>query len=410
MLTNSPPFGAFRGFGAPQGLFACERHMDRIAAELGIDPVELRRINLIREGDSTATGQVIRDGADRVAIMERALELSEFDQRRAEHAVFNEAEQTRRRGIGLATFFHGAGFTGSGEVFLDSEVHVAGLPDGRVEVRTANVEMGQGALTVFTQLVVDRLAVAPESVVIAPVDTSIVPNSGPTVASRTAMVVGGLVERACDDLMETVGVGADEGGGALAAAIRAWHAAHPGEELLGRARYRQPEHIEWDEELYRGDAYGAYAWGAYVADVEVDLRTFTVTVRDFVAVQEIGRVLNETLARGQIQGGVVQALGWALLEECKWRDGALENAQLTNYIIPTTRDVPPIRVEFLEAPYPHGAGGAKGIGELPFDGVAPAVANALAAAGAGDPRVVPLTPERVMDLVMGSSPRDEDSP
>jgi len=410
MLTNSPPFGAFRGFGAPQGLFACERHMDRIAAELGIDPVELRRINLIREGDSTATGQVIRDGADRVAVMERALELSEFDERRAEHSVFNAVEQTRRRGIGLATFFHGAGFTGSGEVFLDSEVHVAGLPDGRIEVRTANVEMGQGALTVFTQLAVDRLGVAPESVVIAPADTSIVPNSGPTVASRTAMVVGGLVERACDDLRETVGLGADADGGSLTAAIRAWHAAHPGEELLGRARYRQPEHIEWDDESYRGDAYGAFAWGAYVADIEVDLRTFAVTVRDFVAVQEIGRVLNETLARGQIQGGVVQALGWALLEECKWRDGALENAQLTNYIIPTTRDVPPIRVEFLEAPYPHGAGGAKGIGELPFDGVAPAVANALAAAGAGDPRVVPLTPERVMDLVMGSSPRDEDSP
>lgn len=410
MLTNSPPFGAFRGFGAPQGLFACERHMDRIAAELGIDPVELRRINLIREGDSTATGQVIRDGADRVAVMERALELSEFDERRAEHSAFNEVEETRRRGIGLATFFHGAGFTGSGEVFLDSEVHVAGLPDGRIEVRTANVEMGQGALTVFTQLAVDRLGVAPESVVIAPADTSIVPNSGPTVASRTAMVVGGLVERACDDLRETVGLGADAGSGALAAAIGAWHGAHPGEKLLGRARYRQPEHIEWDDESYRGDAYGAFAWGAYVADIEVDLRTFAVTVRDFVAVQEVGRVLNETLARGQIQGGVVQALGWALLEECKWRDGALENWQLTNYIIPTTQDVPPIRVEFLEAPYPHGAGGAKGIGELPFDGVAPAVANALAAAGAGDPRTIPLTPERVMDLVTSISARDNDSP
>ena len=196
----------------------------------------------------------------------------------------------------------------------------------------------------------------------------------------------------------------------LAAAIGAWHGAHPGEKLLGRARYRQPEHIEWDDESYRGDAYGAYAWGAYVADVEVDLRTFAVTVRDFVAVQEVGRVLNETLARGQIQGGVVQALGWALLEECKWRDGALENWQLTNYIIPTTQDVPPIRVEFLEAPYPHGAGGAKGIGELPFDGVAPAVANALAAAGAGDPRTIPLTPERVMDLVTSISARDNDSP
>jgi len=410
MFTNSPPFGAFRGFGAPQSLFACERHMNRIAAELGMDPVELRRINLIREGDSTATGQVIRDGADRVAIMERALELSRFGQRRAEHCAFNAAEETRRRGIGLATFFHGAGFTGSGEVYLDSEVHVAGLPDGRVEVRTANVEMGQGTLTVFTQLVAVRLGIEPESVVIAPADTAVVPNSGPTVASRTVMVVGGLVERACDDLRETLGVGADEGGQALSAAIRAWHADHPREALLGRARYRQPEHMTWDDESYRGDAYGAYAWGAYVADVEVDLRTFAVRVRDFVAVQEIGRVLNETLARGQIQGGVVQALGWTLLEECRWRDGALENSQLTNYTIPTTGDVPPIHVEFLEVPYPHGAGGAKGIGELPFDGVAPAVANALAAAGVGDPRVVPLTPERVMDLVMGSSAREGSAP
>ena len=185
-------------------------------------------------------------------------------------------------------------------------------------------------------------------------------------------------------------------------AIRSWHLAHPGEELRGSARYRPPADIQWDDSSYRGDAYAAFAWGAYVADVEVDLRTFSVSVRDFVAVQEVGRVLNETLARGQIQGGVVQALGWALLEECKWRDGALENAQLTNYVIPTSADVPPIRVEFLEAPCAHGAGGAKGIGELPFDGVAPAVANALAAAGAGDPRVIPLTPERVMDLFVGS--------
>ncbi len=116
--------------------------------------------------------------------------------------------------------------------------------------------------------------------------------------------------------------------------------------------------------------------------------------------QEVGRVLNDTLARGQIQGGVVQALGWTLLEECKWRDGALENGQLTNYVIPTTVDVPSIRVAFLEAPYPQGAGGAKGIGELPFDGVAPAVANAVAAATGADPRSIPLTPERLLDMLL----------
>ena len=399
MFTNLPPFGAFRGFGAPQSQFACERHMDRIAAEIGMDPVELRRTNLIGNGDSTATGQVIRDGADRIEVMERALEMSDYRGRQAEHVAFNETSPTLRRGVGLATFFHGAGFTGSGEVFLDSEVHVAGLPDGRVEVRSANVEMGQGTLTVFTQLVCDRLGVTPDAVRIAPADTASVPNSGPTVASRTVMVVGGLLEKACDDLRKRLGLGPDADGPALSQAVMDWHETNPGQTLLGRAKYEQPGHIEWDDETYRGDAYGAFAWGAYVADVEIDLRTFAVSVRDFVAVQEIGRVLLEVLARGQIQGGVVQALGWALLEECKWRDGGLENAQLTNYIIPTAGDVPPIRVDFLEAPYPHGAGGAKGIGELPFDGVAPAVANAVAAALGADPTSIPLTPETLHRLV-----------
>ncbi len=403
MFTNSPPFGAFRGFGAPQTQFACERHMNRIAEALGIDPVEIRRINLIGDGDSTATGQVIRDGADRIEVMQRALEMSDYRDRVAAHDEFNATDPTRRRGMGLATFFHGAGFTGSGEVFLDSEVHVAGLPDGRIEARTANVEMGQGTLTVFTQLVCDRLGVPAEAVVIAPADTARVPDSGPTVASRTVMVVGGLLEKACDDLRERVGLRRDAEGHALVAAVRRWHDENAGQELLGRAKYEQPEHVEWDDRTYRGDAYGAYAWGAYVADIEVDLRTFVVHVRDFVAVQEIGRVLHDTLARGQIQGGVVQALGWTLLEECKWRDGAMENSQLTNYIIPSAGDVPPIRVVFLEAPYPHGAGGAKGIGELPFDGVAPAVANAVASALGTDPTFVPITPEKLMDLLVGSA-------
>jgi CO/xanthine dehydrogenase Mo-binding subunit len=367
---------------------------------MGMDPVELRRRNLIQEGQSTATGQVIRDGADRVAVMERALEMADYHRRRREHATFNATGQSRRRGIGLAAFFHGAGFTGAGEVHLDSVVHVAGLPDGTVEVRTSTVEMGQGAATVFTGLAAAGLGCPPEMIRIAPPDTHRVPDSGPTVASRTSMIVGRLVERACHDLLERLGsAGGGDAGDRLSDAIVDWHRANPGGELVGQARYEKPPEIEWDEERYRGDAYGTYGWGTYVADVEVDLRTFTATVRDFVAVQEVGRVLNETLARGQIQGGVVQGIGWALLEECRWREGAMENPQLSNYVIPTAADVPPIRVGFLEVPYLHGASGAKGIGELPFDGAAPAVANAVAEAIDGDPRTLPLTPERLMELV-----------
>jgi len=401
MFTNAVPFGAFRGFGAPQSQFAGERHMDVIARTLGMDAIELRRINLLKDGQTTATGQVIRDGTDRLAVMGQALELSRYRERQREHAVFNATHATLRRGAGLATFYHGAGFTGGGEVALKSRVRVAGRPDGGVEVLSANIEMGQGTLTVFTELAAARLGLAPEDVTIAEADTSRVPNSGPTVASRTTMIVGGLVERAADDLRRRVGLDDTARGAMVKQAIRRWHQEHPGEvePLFGEATYEKPPGISWDDKTYRGDAYGAFAWAAYVAEVEVDLRTCATRVIDFVAVQEVGKVLNPTLARGQVQGGVVQGIGWALMEECKWRDGAMANNQLTNYLIPTSDDVPSVRVAFLENPYPHGAGGAKGLGELPIDGPAPAIVNAIAAATGADPRSIPVTPERLMELM-----------
>jgi CO/xanthine dehydrogenase Mo-binding subunit len=398
MFTNAVPFGAFRGFGAPQTHFANERHMDRIAARLGLDPAELRRRNLLRDGQSTATGQVIRDGTDRVALLDQALSLAGYDAKRTAHAVHNAASGTTRRGIGIATFHHGAGFTGSGEVALASRLHVAGLPDGRVEVRSANIEMGQGTLTVFTALAAARLGLELSDIVIAEADTSRVPNSGPTVASRTAMVVGHLVELACDALRGRVGLDADARGETVRAALRRWHEDHPGEDLVGEAVYQRPPGVSWNDATYRGDAYATFGWGAHVAEVEVDLRTWQTRVTDFVALQEVGHVLNECLARGQIQGGVAQAIGWALLEECRWQDGAMANAQLTNYIIPTSDDLPPIRVAFVENPYPLGAQGAKGLGELPMDGPAAAILNAVAAATGADPCAIPLTPERLMAI------------
>jgi len=213
------------------------------------------------------------------------------------------------------------------------------------------------------------------------------------------MIVGGLIERACEDLRRRVGLDDSARGAAVKQAIRRWHGEHPGEPLFGEAAYEKPPGLEWDDKTYRGDAYGAFGWAAYVAEVEVDMRTWATRVLDFVAVQEVGKVLNPTLARGQVQGGVVQGIGWALLEECKWRDGAMANNQLTNYLIPTSDDVPPTRVAFLENPYQYGAGGAKGLGELPIDGPAPAIANAVARATGADPHAIPLTPERLMELM-----------
>ncbi len=393
-LSNKPPFGAFRGFGAPQAFFALERHMDVIADELGIDPVELRRRNLLRAGQQMATGQVVRDEPDLVALLDKAVAESGYHEKRRAAEEFNRSHPYLRRGVGLACFQHGAGFTGAGESYLASEVAVAGLPEGAVEVRTAQTDMGQGAVTVLTQIVADRLGLPVEQVHMAVPDTARVPDSGPTVASRTVMIVGKLLERACDQLRARLPAGLPP-----AEAIRAWHAAHPGGELCGRARYEKPPEIEWDERTYRGDAYATYAWAVYVAEVEVDLRTYQPRVRDFVAVQDIGRVVNPTLARGQVQGGVVQAIGWALSEEVVWEAGAMLNCHLTDYIIPTAADVPPIRVIFAEHPTAYGPRGAKGLGELPHDGPAPAVLNAVCRAVGRRIDRIPLTPERLLEYI-----------
>lgn len=402
MLSNSVPYGAFRGFGAPQTLFACERHMDRVAAAVGMDPVEFRRINLLRDGQTTATGQVISGGTDRVGLLDRALSEAGYAQRRREAEEFNGTHPYLRRGVGVASILHGAGFTGNGEVYLNSKVAVAGLPDGRVEVLAASTEMGQGTNTVFTTITADATGLGVEDIVVGVPDTARVPNSGPTVASRTVMVVGKLIERACGELAALVradGASPPPRGAGLKAAIAGWHACNPGKELKAIATYQPPPGIKFDDKTYTGDAYATFAWGACVASVEVDLRTCGVRVLDMVAVQEIGKVLHPVLARGQVQGGVVQAIGWALMEECKFREGAMVNNQLTNYIIPTSDDVPPIRVVFVENPYPHGGGGAKGVGELPMDGPAPAILNAVAHATGADPTVIPLTPERLMPMI-----------
>jgi len=398
-LTNSVPYGAFRGFGAPQSEFATERHMDVIADRIGLDPVELRRINMIRDGQSTSTGQVIADGTDRIAVLDLAIEESDLHARRAEYESFNTTHAYLRRGVGLASIYHGGGFTGSGEDYLASKLHVRGLADGRIEVLSASTEMGQGAQTVFTSLAANHVGYAPDDIVVATPDTARVPNSGPTVASRTAMVVGRLLETALDDLRLTLGLTDVAKGESVKKAIIGWHAANPGGDLLGKSQYVKPPHVSWDEKTYKGDAYGVFAWATYVAQVEVDLRTYETRVIDFHSVQEIGRVLNRTLATGQIAGGIVQAIGWALLEDFVWDKGAMRNNQMTNYIIPSAMDVPPIKVSFMENPYAYGGGGCKGIGELPMDGPAPAILNAVHHAIGVQPTAIPLTPERLMELL-----------
>jgi CO/xanthine dehydrogenase Mo-binding subunit len=293
---------------------------------------------------------------------------------------------------------HGAGFTGSGEVHLSSVVDVEVTAEGRVRVLAASTEIGQGTNTIFSQLAADALGVGLDDVEIVQPDTSAVPDSGPTVASRTCMVVGRLVETAA----KSVRAALTEHGLHEPYSIPDFrHAcqkyiAERG-PLRRSSRYEPPPNVRWNDDKYEGDAYGTYAWAVYVAEVSVDTATFETRVDDFVAVQEVGTVIHPVLAAGQIEGGIAQAIGYALYEHVVWRDGRMANAQMTNYIMPTSMDLPPIRVFFEERPYAHGAAGAKGIGELPMDGVAPAIANAIAHATGGSPASIPITPEVLMD-------------
>jgi len=407
VATNAPPHGAFRGFGAPQSIFALERHMNKVAKACGLTPEEFRRRNFIRDGQMTATSQTINEGVDMNRVLDRALEMSGYREKRERFARENPASKVKR-GIGFATFMHGSGFTGSGERALGSIVGVEATREGRVRVLAASTEIGQGTNTIFSQIVSEALGVDESLVEVAQPDTRHVPNSGPTVASRTVMIVGKLVESASLGLKQTLLQSGFLSEGYDSAAFREGCAAYIGKhgELKSFSQYKQPPQIHWDDEKYQGDAYGAYAWAAYVAEVSIDLTTYETRVEDFVAVQEIGRVMHPVLAAGQIEGGVAQAIGFALYEKVVWKDGRMMNGQMTNYIMPTSVDLPPIRVAFEEVPYGYGPKGAKGIGELPMDGPAPAILNAIEEALTGLPQAsgfgcneIPFLPESLMKVL-----------
>ena len=409
LATNCPPHGAFRGFGAPQSLFAMERHMDHVADALGMAPEELRRRNFLKPGQTTTTGQTIRENIDLDALMGRALKESAYHAKRERFARENTGGGMKKKGIGLAAFLHGSGFTGSGERYLNSLAAMDVTVEGKARVLVSSTEFGQGTNTILCQIAAEALGIDYDAVEMGPPDTSVVPNTGPTVASRTSMVVGKLVHSAAIGLRQTLLASGllqkEYATGQFVAAARTYRAQHG--PLRSESRYEAPPDVHWDDQQYRGEAYAAYAWAVYVAEVSVDLATCGVTVDDFVAVQEVGRVLNPVLARGQIEGGVAQGIGWAIYEKVVWDRGRMQNNQMTNYIIPTTQDIPPIRVFFEELPYGHGAYGAKGIGELPMDGPAPAILNAIAHATGKQFDAVPLLPEDMFRYIALREPERE---
>ncbi len=420
VATNTPPNGAFRGFGAPQAAFAIERQIDRVAATLGLDPLVVRQRNFLDVGDTTATGQVLRDSVGSRAVLEATLEKSGYASRRAALAE-QPADARVRTGVGLSFFFHGAGFTGNGEAAIAGKLDVETTADGGVTILSGSTDIGQGTRTVFPQIAADALGIELGAVLMADPDTAHVPDSGPTVASRTCMVVGKLVEDACNGLAEALRLGVasqrrlppeavrfESGrfvwpGGAVSfqRAAQAYHRAKG--PLRVRAEYQDRDQLVWDAEAYRGDAYPCYAWASVVTEVEVDMVTYIPKVTRFVTAQDIGRAIHPVLAAGQIEGGSLQGLGWASMEEVRMRDGRYLNHRMTDCIIPTALDAPELDVTILEHPYANGPHGAKGLGELPMDLPAPAVAAALEQATGVRIEHVPFTPEALCQALAAAA-------
>lgn len=410
MATNTPPAGAFRGFGAPQTCFAYEMQMNRIAQTLGLSPLELRHKNLVHTGDITATGQELKLSVSAEQVLEAAVQRAHYEAERA--AAAKSSGSHKRLGVGLSLFYHGAGFTGSGEARLPTRAGVELLPEGKVRILTSSIEMGQGTETVFCQLAAEALGISYDDVVFAQPNTAYVPDSGPTVASRTCMIVGKALQDAARQMKDRLERFAAEKWEAPHAKIHngeLWidhrsaisfaHLARQYFEAEGELRvlhgYSLPPDIKWDDDTYRGDAYPVFGWGADVAKVEVDLDTFEVKVLECVSAIDCGKALHPLLLAGQIEGGTLQAVGHATIEEVIMENGRVRNDRMTTCLIPTALDAPEMQVVLIENPYPFGPHGAKGIGELPMDGGAAAVAAAVWHATGVLPEEVPMTPEKL---------------
>jgi CO/xanthine dehydrogenase Mo-binding subunit len=373
-LTNSVPTGAFRGFGAPQMIFAVDMMMEHIAKKLKVNSLSFHRAHLAKQHDLTSTGGIFRDPIIMPKMIEKALDISDYINKRK---IYDQP--TSYKGIGMSLFLHGCGFTGSGEAeHIHAKVKLVKDEHDDVYIYVATVDMGQGQLTTLKKIVEHVIDREDIRIIYLPADTDDVPDSGPTVASRTTMIVGGLLARAALKLKET------------------WK-THERMEIM--ESYVQPEYIRWNEEKLQGDAYPAYSWGVNVVEVEVNPITYQVDLKQLWSVYDIGHVIDERLARGQADGGLTQGVAFGYLEKMEIEQGRVIHKNFTDYIIPTAKDMAKTQTFFMDNPYAFGPYGAKGLGELSLVGGAPAVALAIEMAIQKSIHRIPVTPEMIMELI-----------
>ena len=375
--TNTIPNGAFRGFGGPQVFFAVEMMMTHIAKELGIDSVKFKQEHFVKQGSLTSTDGRYHFPVPLPSMVNDVLQESGYYDKREKYQNQNGRY---RRGIGLSAIFHGCGFTGNGERdLIKAVIHLKKYPDGKVEILTGNTDMGQGLSTTFVKIVANELDLPHGQIIIKLPDTSRVPDSGPTVASRSIMVVGELLRRAAARLKSE------------------WV---EGKEQVIEQRYEHPDFmIPFDPESFKGDAYPTYSWAVNAIEVEIDTFTGFMTIPGVWGSFDVGTPIDENIVIGQMEGGLVQSIGWAIMENCSPRNGRIGNKLMCDYIIPTSLDVPDINIMLHIEPYPNGPFGAKGAGEMPHVGGAPALIEAIQNALGVNIYKLPFMPEDVMDVL-----------
>lgn len=381
LKTNTTPCGAYRGFGAPQTFFAVEMMMDHIAKDLGVDTLEFKEAHMVKQGDATSTSGKYHFPVPLPAMID---EVNNACGLRAKHKEYAKPQTGRyRKGIGFSMHFHGAGFTGSGERdIIKAVARLHKYKDGTVEILASNGEIGQGLRTTFPKIVAHELNIPLEKVFYDHPDTSRVPDSGPTVASRSLMTVGELLRRA---------------------AIKLRTEWEEGKDQIVEERFVEPDFmIPFYLDKFRGDAYPTYAWGAQAIEVEVDTYTGITKILGAYASFDVGTPMDYNIVMGQMEGGFLQGIGYASTEFMNYDNkGRIRNNSFSDYLIPTAVDVPVLNCQLHVEEYPFGPYGAKGAGELPLVGAAPAYVEAIEQALGGDFRLhhAPFTAEDTIKIL-----------
>ena len=416
VYTNTTPVGSYRGYGNPQLHFALESIVDQAAETIGMDPLEVRLKNAIRQGEVSVHGFVM-NSCQLTECLQKAAHQSQWHKKRGQG-------RKESRGIGMASMIHVSGNRAVHPFFDGSSAYVRVNPHGRIDLISGEADIGQGSNTVFSQIVAEVLEVPMENIHLIPLDTDTSPYGVGTFASRVTTLGGKAVQLAAEDakrqLLEFAAekmeiriedleysAGRIYAKGSPLKALEmdeiARFALHSrgGAPLVGVGTFVVPPHVVVPDKSRYGNLSLAYSFGVQVAEVKVDRETGKVDILKVLSVHDSGTIINPMLAEGQVEGGAVQGMGYALFEEILRQNGKVMNDNFTNYRMPTICDSPLISTTFIEVPDPYGPFGAKGLGEITQVPTAPAIANAIYDAVGVRLKDLPFTPEKVLQALKG---------